>query len=59
MKFIENKIKKSLAYQILDMKNDILKMKTIPIIDLKGYQIYLREGNRSFLKANISKEQSF
>lgn len=47
MKFIENTINKSLALEILAAKDDILKMKTIPSIDLKGYQIYLSEGNRS------------
>ena len=47
MKFIENTINKSLVEEILAAKDDILKMKTIPSIDLKGYQIYLKEGNRS------------
>jgi len=47
MKFIENIINKSLMQEILVAKDDILKMKTIPSIDLKGYQIYLKEGNRS------------
>ena len=47
MKYIENTVNKSFVYEILAAKNDILKMKTIPSIDLEGYQIYLNEGNRS------------
>ncbi|MPQ30140.1 hypothetical protein E4V42_01635 [Clostridium estertheticum] len=50
MKFIENTINKSLVEEILAAKDDILKMKTIPSIDLKGYQIYLKEGNRSIFE---------